>query len=87
MIILFERETANTIQCNRQNRVIRAENIFNYFVLSILEIAYITFDLVNRQTLSVYTPHEEIEYTTQPIEPRLPLPLPQNNRRIIRNWN
>ncbi|UJR34397.1 hypothetical protein I4U23_021804 [Adineta vaga] len=49
MIIYFERDTTTNNQCNQQNRLIRLENIFNYFLLSIIEISYMTFDLINRQ--------------------------------------
>jgi hypothetical protein len=85
MIVLFERDTENTDQCNRQNRLVRAENIFNYFVLSILEVSYIGFDLVNRQVSSNNTPHEEFEYGAQAVEHRR-LPSSENDHRVTRNW-
>ncbi|CAF1353965.1 unnamed protein product [Adineta ricciae] len=64
-IILFERDTTNNNQCNRQNRLIRFENAFNYFVLSIVEISYLAFDLVNRQSLPKEDSNLEYQYSTQ----------------------
>ncbi len=86
IIILFERDTVNIDQCNRQNRLVRAENIFNYFVLSILEVSYIGFDLVNRQATSIHTPHQVFEYGAQAGE-HLRLPSSENDQRVTRNWN
>ncbi|CAF3569485.1 unnamed protein product [Rotaria socialis] len=86
MIILFERDTANTNQCNKQNGLVRVENLFNYFVLSILEVAYICFDLVNRQMSSIPIPHPDFEYGAQTAE-RIRLPSSENNHHVIRTWN
>lgn len=85
IIILFERDTVNTDRCDKQNRLVRAENVFNYFVLSILEVAYIAFDLVNRQVSSIHDPHQEFNYGDQAAE-HLHLPL-ETDHRITRTWN
>jgi H+/Cl- antiporter ClcA len=86
MIILVERNALNANQCNEQNLLIRVENLFNYFVLSILEVAYIGFNLVNRQVLSIHTPQQEFEYGAQAAE-HLHLPSPENDHRVSRTWN
>jgi hypothetical protein len=86
IIILFESDTTNTDQCNKPNRLILAENLFNYFVLSILEVAYIGFDLVNRQASPTHTPDQEFEYRTQAAEHRR-LPSSENDQRVTRTWN
>ena len=86
MIILFERDTVNTDQCNKQIRLIRFENLFNHFVLSILEVAYIVFDLVNRQTSSIHTSRPGSEYDAQAAE-QLRLPSVENEHRITSTWN
>ncbi|CAF3907006.1 unnamed protein product [Adineta steineri] len=83
MIILFERNTINTDQCNKQNRLIRAENIFNYFVLSILEVAYIGFDLVNRQTASHQTSDQELQLKPAPAEHQHLHPS-QNDQAVLK---
>ena len=82
IILLLERDTVNTNQCSKQNRLIRAENIFNYFVLSVLEIAYIAFDLVNRQVTPSDSLKQEFEYETQEAD-HLRIPTSENGQRIF----
>lgn len=86
MIILLERDTANTDQCNKQNRLVRAENLFNNFVLSVIELTYVAFDLVNRQASPVHTAEQAFQYEIPAAEP-LRLPSSQKNYRISQNWN
>jgi hypothetical protein len=86
IIILVERDTENTNQCNKQNRLVRFENVFNYIVLTILEVAYIGFHLINRQLLPVHTSLQEFEYTDQTLEHRR-LPSLENDQRVIEFWN
>ena len=59
MIIRIERNIGNTHQCSRQNNLVRIENAFTHFFLSIVEAAYIGFDLVNQQT----TPRQNLNQT------------------------
>ena len=86
MIVLIERDTANTDQCNKQNRLLRAENLFNNFVLTILEISYVAFDLVNRQASPVEIPELDYGYETTAAE-RLRLPSSENDYRVPRTRN
>jgi len=86
MIILFERDNVNTDQCNKQNRLVRVENIYNYFVLSIIEVAYIGFNLVNRQAAPINTQNQEFQYGDQADE-HIRLPSSENINRVSRNWN
>ncbi len=86
IVILFERDIVNTDQCDKQNRLVRAENLFNYFVISILEVTYIGFDLVNRQVSSIHTLDEDFEYEAQATG-HLRLPSSENDHRIIKTWN
>jgi hypothetical protein len=85
MIILLERDTVNTNQCNKENRLVRVENLFNYFVLTILEVAYIGFDLVNQQASSIDTPQQEFEYGSQALE-HLRTPSSEKDHRPTRIW-
>lgn len=86
MIILLERDTANTDQCNKQTRLVRAENLFNNFVLSVIELTYVAFDLVNRQASPVHTAEQSFQYEIPAAEP-LRLPSSQKTYRISQNWN
>ena len=86
IVILFERDNVNTDRCNQQNRLVRAENIFNYFVLSILELSYIGFDLINRQVTNVDAPNDELEYGGEAAEHLRP-PVLESDHHVLRNWN
>ena len=61
MVILYERDYINIRKCNKESRLVRGENLFTYLVLSMLEIAYIGFDILNRQA-SIHALHQDYEY-------------------------
>ena len=61
MVILYERDHLNINQCNKESRLVRGENLFTYVVLSMLEVAYIGFDILNRQA-SIHALHQNFEY-------------------------
>jgi hypothetical protein len=67
MVILYERDHLNIYQCNRESRLVRGENLFTYVVLSILEVAYIGFDILNRQA-SIHALHQNFEYRARAAE-------------------
>ncbi len=67
MVILYERDYSNIKQCNIESRLVRAENLFTYVVLSMLEIAYIGFDILNRQA-SIHALHQDFEYRARQAE-------------------
>ncbi len=60
-VILYERDYIHMKQCNKESHLVRGENLFTYVVLSILEIAYIGFDILNRQA-SIHALHQNFEY-------------------------
>ena len=72
MVILYERDYINIKQCNKESRLVRGENLFTYVVLSMLEIAYIGFDILNRQA-SVHALHQDFEYRARQAEHVTPL--------------
>ncbi|CAF1608182.1 unnamed protein product [Rotaria magnacalcarata] len=61
MVILYERDHLNIYKCNKESRLVRGENLFTYVVLSMLEVAYIGFDILNRQA-SIHALHQNFEY-------------------------
>lgn len=61
MVILYERDYIHIKQCNRESRLVRGENLFTYVVLSILEITYIGFDILNRQA-TIHAVHQDFEH-------------------------
>jgi hypothetical protein len=67
MVILYERDYINIRQCNKDSRLVRGENLFTYVILSILEIAYIGFDILNRQA-SIHAVHQNLEYRARQAE-------------------
>ncbi|CAF1482228.1 unnamed protein product [Adineta ricciae] len=67
MVILYERDYLNIYQCSRESRLVRAENLFTYVVLSMLEVAYIGFDILNRQA-SIHALHQNFEYRARAAE-------------------
>lgn len=66
MVILYERDYIHIKQCNRESRLVRVENLFTYVVLSILEIAYIGFDILNRQA-TIHAVHQDFKYRAEQI--------------------
>ena len=60
MVILYERDYLNIYKCNKESRLVRGESLFTYVVLSILEVAYIGFDILNRQA-SIHALHQTLE--------------------------
>ena len=60
MVILYERDHLNIYKCNKESRLVRGENLFTYVVLSMLEVAYIGFDILNRQA-SIHALHQNFE--------------------------
>jgi hypothetical protein len=72
MILLYERDYMNIKQCNEESRLVRGENLFTYVVLSILEIAYIGFDILNRQA-SIHAVHQDFKYRARQAEHIIPL--------------
>lgn len=71
MVILYERDYINIRQCNKENRLVRGENLYTYVVLSMLEIAYIGFDILNRQA-SIHAVHQDYEHRARQAEHFLP---------------
>ncbi|CAF1529511.1 unnamed protein product [Adineta steineri] len=67
MVILYERDYLNIYQCSRESRLVRVENLFTYVVLSMLEVAYIGFDILNRQA-SIHALHQNFEYRARVAE-------------------
>lgn len=67
MVIIYERDYINIQQCNEDSRLIRGENLFTYVVLSMLEIAYIGFDILNRQ-VSIHAVHQDFAYRARQAE-------------------
>lgn len=72
MVILYERDYLNIYKCSRESRLVRAENLFTYVVLSMLEVAYIGFDILNRQA-SIHALHQNFEYRARAAEQITPL--------------
>ena len=72
MVILYERDYINIKQCNKESRLVRGENLFTYVVLSMLEIAYIGFDILNRQA-TIHAVHQDFEHRARQAEHILPL--------------
>jgi hypothetical protein len=60
MVILYERDYLNIYKCNKESRLVRGESLFTYVVLSLLEVAYIGFDILNRQA-SIHALHQTLE--------------------------
>ena len=83
IIIFFERDTLKTDRCNKQSRLIRIENLFNHFALSILEVAYLTIDLVNRQSSFIRVP---VKQTTNmaPASEQIRLPATKADYRLVK---
>ncbi|CAF3319998.1 unnamed protein product [Rotaria socialis] len=71
MVIIHERDYANVKNCNEDSRLIRAENLFTYVVLSMLEIAYIGFDILNRQ-VTIHALHQNFEHRARQAEHQIP---------------
>jgi len=67
MVILYERDYLNINTCSRESRLVRVENLFTYVVLSMLEVAYIGFDILNRQA-SIHALHQNFEYRARAAE-------------------
>ncbi|CAF1005992.1 unnamed protein product [Adineta steineri] len=67
MVILYERDYSNIKQCHIESHLVRTENLFTYVVLSMLEIAYIGFDILNRQA-SIHALHQDFEYRARQAE-------------------
>jgi hypothetical protein len=67
MVILYERDHLNIYKCNKESRLVRGENLFTYVVLSMLEVAYIGFDILNRQA-SIHALHQNFEYRARAAE-------------------
>lgn len=67
MVIIYERDYINIKNCNEDSRLIRGENLFTYMVLSMLEVAYIGFDILNRQ-VSIHALHQNFEYRARQAE-------------------
>jgi hypothetical protein len=67
MVILYERDHLNISNCNKESRLVRGENLFTYVVLSMLEVAYIGFDILNRQA-SIHAIHQTFEYRARAAE-------------------
>ncbi|CAF0829353.1 unnamed protein product [Adineta ricciae] len=82
MVILYERDNSNIKQCNIESHLVRAENLFTYVVLSMLEIAYIGFDILNRQA-SIHALHQDFEYRARQAEQ--PPPSEDYTYRFRRN--
>ncbi|CAF1392132.1 unnamed protein product [Rotaria sordida] len=61
MVIIYEHDYINIKHCNEDSRLVCGENLFIYVVLSMLEIAYIGFDILNRQ-VSIHALHQNFEY-------------------------
>ena len=72
MVILYERDYINIKQCNKESRLVRGENLFTYVVLSMLEIAYIGFDILNRQA-TIHAVHQDFEHRARQAEHFLPM--------------
>lgn len=71
MVILYERDHLNIYQCNKESRLVRGESLFTYVVLSLLEVAYIGFDILNRQA-SIHALHQNFEYRARVAEQLAP---------------
>ncbi|CAM2707818.1 unnamed protein product [Rotaria socialis] len=71
MVIIYERDYSNVKNCNEDSRLIRAENLFTYVVLSMLEIAYIGFDILNRQ-VTIHALHQNFEHRARQAEHQIP---------------
>ncbi len=67
MVILYERDHLNIYKCNKESRLVRVESLFTYVVLSMLEVAYIGFDILNRQA-SIHALHQDFEYRARAAE-------------------
>ncbi|CAF0952439.1 unnamed protein product [Rotaria sordida] len=67
MVIIYERDHINISKCNKESRLVRVENLFTYVVLSMLEVAYIGFDILNRQA-SIHALHQNFEYRARVAE-------------------
>ena len=67
MVILYERDHLNIKECNKESRLVRGENLFTYAVLSMLEVAYIGFDILNRQA-SIHALHQTFEFRARAAE-------------------
>ena len=67
MVILYERDHLNIFKCNKESRLVRGENLFTYVVLSMLEVAYIGFDILNRQA-SIHALHQNFEFRARAAE-------------------
>ncbi|CAF1525942.1 unnamed protein product, partial [Rotaria sordida] len=67
MVIIYERDYMNIQHCNEDSRLVRGENLFTYVVLSILEITYIGFDILNRQ-VSIHAIHQNFEHRARQAE-------------------
>jgi hypothetical protein len=67
MVILYERDYLNIFECSQESRLVRGENLFTYVVLSMLEVAYIGFDILNRQA-SIHALHQNFEYRARAAE-------------------
>ena len=67
MAIIYERDYLNIKQCNKDSRLVRGENLFTHVVLSILEITYIGFDILNRQA-SIHALHQKFENRARKVE-------------------
>ncbi|CAF2679435.1 unnamed protein product [Rotaria sp. Silwood2] len=67
MVILYERDHLNIYKCSKESRLVRGENLFTYVVLSMLEVAYIGFDILNRQA-SIHALHQTFEYRARVAE-------------------
>lgn len=72
MVILYERDHLNIYKCNKESRLVRGENLFTYVVLSMLEVAYIGFDILNRQA-SIHALHQTFEYRARVAEQLSPI--------------
>jgi hypothetical protein len=72
MVILYERDQLNIYECSKESRLVRGENLFTYVVLSMLEVAYIGFDILNRQA-SIHALHQNFEYRARAAEHNTPL--------------
>ena len=71
MVILYERDHLNIYKCNKESRLVRGENLFTYVVLSMLEVAYIGFDILNRQA-SIHALHQNFEFRARAAEHMTP---------------
>ncbi|CAF4539172.1 unnamed protein product, partial [Rotaria sp. Silwood2] len=67
IVILYKRDYLNINKCNKESCLVHEENLFTYAVLSMLQVAYIGFDILNHQA-SIHALPENCEYLARAAE-------------------